>query len=415
MIEWSTTIGEQRLVEHRRHYPALHGRTYLNFGMRGAMPDCALASVRDSLETLQSVGPGSRAASALLEYEGIETRRALGRLVGITEDRVALAESTSSACALAIWGIRWQPGDYALIAPTEPPGTWAALRRAAARFGFGISSCASAIDSKDSDWLSLFTRELCPRTRLVVASHVDWIGGRQLALAELVHAVRNGPCPEARILIDGAQAVGAIAVDPSADGVDMYAFGGQKWLGGPDGVAALIVSRGAQLDLEPTLVGWRGIEPTLDGGDIQAVDAARRYESGTAAFAMWAGLRSAIAFQDRFAPLPTRARRIAELNARLRAGLGELSENGKSGRLVVLGAHNGTGITAFRIADKQPAAVVRRLESLGIVVREHRVERCIRVCTHYLTLEEEIDHFCEVLADELGISRPGSRSIRLVR
>ena len=58
------------------------------------------------------------------------------------------------------------------------------------------------------------------------------------AIADLAHA--RG----ALVIVDGAQAAGAIPVDLAALGADAYAFPGQKWLLGPEGTGALAVTRG---------------------------------------------------------------------------------------------------------------------------------------------------------------------------
>jgi dTDP-4-amino-4,6-dideoxygalactose transaminase len=50
-----------------------------------------------------------------------------------------------------------------------------------------------------------------PRTRAVAISHALWANGRVLPLREIADAARTAGAP---LLIDGAQGVGAIDVDP---------------------------------------------------------------------------------------------------------------------------------------------------------------------------------------------------------
>ena len=61
---------------------------------------------------------------------------------------------------------------------------------------------------------------------------------RSREIADLAHA--RG----ARVVVDGAQAVGAIPVSVADLGVDFYAIPGQKWLLGPEGTGALVVRSG---------------------------------------------------------------------------------------------------------------------------------------------------------------------------
>ncbi len=350
------------LAAHRTLYPALAHCTYLNYGARGVLPVSAREAILNSLDTLQSVGPASRAARAWIEHETAATRTRLGELIGAPSQRMAIVDSVSTACALAIWGIAWCAGDHAVLCESEPPGTWAALRQAAQRFGLTLSSFSMSAEAGGGSWQDRLLEALRPSTRLVIVSHVDWVSGVQCDLLELLAVVRRGPCPRARMLIDGAQAVGVVPVDVLALGVDLYAFGGQKWLGGPDGIAALYVSENARADVEPTLAGWRAVEPTEDGLDLRFTEDARRYESGTSAYALFAGFRQAIATQESFASLALRSSRILQINNRLRSKLRTLSSDHLRGSLRILGQDASSGITTFTIENANPAQWVRSLE-----------------------------------------------------
>jgi L-cysteine/cystine lyase len=321
-----------------------------------------------------------------------ETRACLARRVGATPDRIALVDSVSTACAIVILGMKWRAGDHALICDSEPPGAWAALREAARRGNFAVSSFPALSAENESTWLERFASELRPATRLIVASHVDWISGSRLPLSQMIRVVRGGPCPEARILIDGAQAVGTTFLDLGATEIDFYCFGGQKWLCGPDGIAALYIREAAQLDVEPTVIGWRALEPTADGLDLQLATHARRYESGTGAYSLCAALRCAIELADAFAPLTARAARIAQLSQDLRARLRSVTG------LCLLGSEPSSGIVSFQIEGRSAPGVLRHLEASSIIARQHYFPPCVRVCVHYFTLQAEIDRLCGALA-----------------
>ncbi|MCH9681739.1 MAG: hypothetical protein K0V04_09925, partial [Deltaproteobacteria bacterium] len=104
---------EQTLDGHRAQFPGLaagRSRTYLNFGARGLMPSAAIESIHRGLETLQVVGPASRAGQAWVDYEVRTTREVLAELLSCDPSSVAMVNNVSTACALAIWGTPWRPG-----------------------------------------------------------------------------------------------------------------------------------------------------------------------------------------------------------------------------------------------------------------------------------------------------------------
>src|SRR5438874_7166870 len=66
------------------------------------------------------------------------------------------------------------------------------------------------------------------------------------------------------VLLDAAQAIGAVPVDVNELGCDFYAASGQKWLCGPEGSGCLFV-RPDRLD--ELLVPWPGYSSLADAHD----------------------------------------------------------------------------------------------------------------------------------------------------
>ncbi|HWW19873.1 MAG TPA: aminotransferase class V-fold PLP-dependent enzyme [Steroidobacteraceae bacterium] len=385
--------GVDSLRQHRSSYPALSERTYLNFGARGVMPRVAREAILNSLDTLQSVGPASRAGIAWIEYELFATRRSLAALIGAPPERIALLDSVSNACSLVIFGIRWAASDHAVVCEFEPPGTWLAIEQASRRFGFEVSGFPAPTGPNDTQWREALLRALRPSTRLVIASHINWITGAHLAPSQLVSVVRASSAPRALILVDGAQAIGVLPFELRSSEVDLYAFGGQKWLGGPDGIAALFVSESAQNAVEPSIVGWRGLNPAPEIDRLSLSSTAVRYEGGTAAYCLLAGLRAAVEAQQSFATLAERFASIEALTARFRRQIAQMNADATR-PIQILGEDARSGITTFQIEGTCPSAVYRRLEGAGMVIKQHARPPSVRVCAHYLTLTEEIDQLC---------------------
>jgi selenocysteine lyase/cysteine desulfurase len=76
------------------------------------------------------------------------------------------------------------------------------------------------------------------RTSLVMISEIAYATGQLLPVREITRAAHR---VGAAVVIDGAQTVGHIPIDVHSLGVDAYAIPGQKWLGGPRGIGALLI------------------------------------------------------------------------------------------------------------------------------------------------------------------------------
>ena len=81
------------------------------------------------------------------------------------------------------------------------------------------------------------------------------------------------------VLLDGAQGVGAVAVDVHALGCDAYAGAGQKWLCGPDGTGMLYVSPALRERLAVSRRGYANLADPDAGLDARLHEDARRFDT----------------------------------------------------------------------------------------------------------------------------------------
>src|SRR5262249_1036711 len=123
--------------------------------------------------------------------------------------------------------------------------------------------------------------ELTSRTRLLALSHVTWTTGQRLPIHELKERARIP------VLVDGAQAAGAITVDVGA--IDFYTVSGHKWLSGPDGTGALYIR-----DPDALPAGLPSVLAYVAPGTFTLEPNASRFDWGWHARASLAGLLAAI-------------------------------------------------------------------------------------------------------------------------
>ena len=127
---------------------------------------------------------------------------------------------------------------------------------------------AAVRDRPSAEALDLILSEVGRRTRLIALSHVLWINGHVIPIAELKEVV---PVP---LLVDGAQSVGTIPVD--AEPFDFYTVSGQKWLCGPTPTGGLYIRDPEALRVAgPSYFSQSSYETD---GSFQPRDGARRFD-----------------------------------------------------------------------------------------------------------------------------------------
>ena len=207
---------------------------------------------------------------------------------------------------------------------------------------------AKVREAPAADVYDLIEREVTSRTRLIATSAVSWIDGKVFPW----HALRDAT--QVPVLVDGAQSVGATAVDVA--GADFYTISAQKWLCGPDATGALFVAD--PTSLSPRLVAY----PAAEMYDIAEASwvpktGARRFDTGFTPPNAVAGLEAALS------KLPAgrfeRARELAECCRKL------LLEHGHD---VVTEAGQST-LVSFR-HDGDTEAAARHLYERGVIIRE---------------------------------------------
>src|SRR5207253_8277622 len=158
---------------------------------------------------------GSARRQAGDEVRGRLTAR-LGALLGVPCESLVLTSSTTEGCNIVVTGLRLGPDDEVVTTDGEHPGLLAPLRAS----GAAIRE-AGVLGRPAAEALDRILAEVTARTRLIAVSHVLWLNGQVLPLAEIK---RRTGLP---LLVDGAQSVGAVPVDASV--ADHYTVSGQKW------------------------------------------------------------------------------------------------------------------------------------------------------------------------------------------
>ncbi len=214
--------------------PAAMNRIYLNSGTLGPTPSTALAAAAASeLEWVES-GPGQHshyvnAKAGVRQFAARVEQRMPGGVVSITENN-------SESLLRVFWGIAFEPGDEIITTDHEHGAVLLGLSSLMRRFDLKVH--VVSLDRAEG-LVEQVKERLNARTRLVVMSHVSCYTGWELPVAQVASLVRTQP--RCRLLVDGAQALGNLLVDPEHLGADYYVFCGHKWMMAPAGWAGLWV------------------------------------------------------------------------------------------------------------------------------------------------------------------------------
>lgn len=344
----------------RARFPVLERLAYLNAGTFGPL---ARATVEAVLAEQRRDGEEGRFGREY--FEAMLARRerlrgALGALVGVGPERVALVTSTTEGCNTVVRGLRLGPGDEVVTTDEEHFGLVGALAVSGARVR--VVPPARLLDA------------VGPRTRLLALSHVSWVSGNVLPVHELR---RETGLP---VLVDGAQAAGAIPVE--ASGLDFYTVSAQKWLCGPDATGALVVADPDALALTaPTYFSQAAYD--LEAATFEPREGAARFDTGWIPNPSLAGLEAALA------DLPDwRYERARDTAARCRALLAARFE-------VVTDPGQATLVSIRPGGD--PADLTARLAERGVIVRDIPGTGILRVACGWWTSDEDLERLLDAL------------------
>ena len=292
--------------------------------------------------------------------------------MGADPSEVALTGSTTDGVNAVITSLDLGEGQEVLTSDEEHPGVWAPLLAARERRGIEVRVVPFAD----------LPGEVRPDTKLVATSHVSWISGRVMDVPALAAA-------GAPVLLDGAQALGAVPVDVAALGVDFYAASGQKWLCGPNGTGYLFVARERCGLMAPPWPGYPTLESTLTPFETGFHPDARRFDLGFPGEHQleWALASIDVLLEAGIESVQAAAReRAAWLAARL----------ADAGRTV--GPRGDSTLVSWE--DPDPEAAVGDLRRSGFVLRNLPGTPYVRASVGACVIGEVSGHVC-ILVDDI--------------
>ena len=393
LYEPSPDASDERIfAEARKHFLIPPGVVYCNTGTLGASPIeviTALAAGNRTLERELASWPYEKAdGEPLTGYQELRDVRALAAgVINATVDEVAITQNATIGMSMLASGIDLQLGDEIVTTDHEHAGGISSWRARGKRHGVVVKEVAldPAAARGPEAIVEAFDRAMTARTKVVMFSHITSGLGILMPARELIALAQ---ARGALAIVDGAQAVGQIAVDVTALGADAYVTSPHKWLMAPKGTGILYIRRDVQDRFWTTLASSRW--------DDKEKGAFRFMQYGTGSVPVSDGLVAAIRFVNRIG-----IDRIAAwdrmLSMRLRDGLEKIP----AARLASPADRRlASAITTFRVEGMKAKALQDALWARKIRVRAQGDARGVRLSAHVYVMPSDIDAVLRVVRTE---------------
>ena len=366
-------------------------------------PRPVVARVIEHLQLEEQIGAYEAADRTLAERETVYA--SIARMIGAGADEIALTESATRAWDMAFYSIGFRPGDRIVTAQNEYSSNYIAFLQMARRTG-AVIVVIPPVATGELDLQALEDTLKAGGVKLVAITHIATNNGMVQPVAAIGRLTQQYGVP---FLLDACQSVGQMNLDVETIGCDMLSATGRKFLRAPRGTGFLYVRRSVLETLEPPFLDMRAADWTATDAYTMRPDA-KRFESWESSEALVLGLGAAVNYAMAIG-LDRIEARVQMLAARLRAKLAEIE-----GVKVTDTGTIQSGLVLF-VHDMVPATrLVSQLAAHNVVARMSprfgtRLDRklsalddLVRASVHYYNTEEEVDRFCDVLAELVNAS-----------
>lgn len=291
-----------------------------------------------------------------------DTRQKVSHFIGAQSDQeIIFTKGTTDSINLVAHAWGWnniQKGDEILVTKLEHHSNfvpWQALAQ--------VKGALLKVVSISNDGMLLHPEQyITEKTKFVAITHASNSVGT--VTTHLKNIIQAAHAVGAKVLVDGAQAVGYQPVNVQDLNCDFYAFSGHK-IGGPTGIGVLYVKEELYQDMAPISFGGGSVFE-VDTNFTTLLKPPTCYEPGTPAIAQIIGLGAAIDYLESIGMINVHFY-VSKLVNQLLDGLEKLPNVKVLGNINHLRSHG--HLVSFAIKDKHPHDVAAYLDSRNIAVR----------------------------------------------
>lgn len=254
----NTAFGRSWLAE----WPLDPAATYLNHGTVGVTPRRVMAVQRALLDETERQ-PSRFVLRELTAHAPGTWRRPVPRLreaaavvaafVGAQASDVVFVDNATTGANAVLRSFPLQAGDEILVTDLGYGGVTRAAQFAARERGASVVTVDMPRPFTADGIVAAIAAGVTPRTRLAVVDHIAANTAVVMPLAAIATALHAAGVA---VLVDGAHAPGAIALDLPSLGVDYYVANLHKWAWTPRSSGILWAPPARQAGLHPTVISW---------------------------------------------------------------------------------------------------------------------------------------------------------------
>jgi L-cysteine/cystine lyase len=399
-----------KLAAVRAALPSLSAAIQLNTGSVGPMPAESAAAMAQLADYERDFGRAQVEYWDESKQRIDEARAGVAAVLGGELDEVAITHAATDGMNVGTWSLDWREGGRAVTTCHEHPAGVGPLYMICDRHGVDLGFAEFSGDASDDEIVGQFDRLITPGTKLVSISHVLWTTGLVMPVRRIADIAHERG---ALMLVDGAQAAGAIPVSVRDLGADMYAIPAQKWLLGPEGLGALWVRRELLEDARSTFASYFTFATIDSRGSRTLAEDARRFQSVGFHRPSIVGMARSIGWLTMFVGLDFVYRRGAEMAHRAADLLAAID-----GVTLLTPRDRMAGLVTFRIAGWEPQAAMDELATRTFAIfRTLPMVDALRISVGFWTTEAEVDQFLDgvrLLAAHTPETLPPRRTLTIV-
>lgn len=319
-------------------------------------------------------------------------RSELARGWGVDTEEIAITRNASESLETCLFGFDLEPGDEILTTRYDYPRMLTTIEQRERRDGvkmvkldlpLPVTSAATVVER--------FERAITPRTKLILISHVIFLTGQVLPVAEVVALGRRRGIP---VIVDGAHAFAHLDFRISDLDCDYYGVSLHKWLFAPHGSGLLYVRRDK----------IAGLWPLMAAKEQQSADIRKFEEIGTHPAANFLAIADALAFHRGLGG----ARKLARMLYLRDRWAKRLLQNPRVRLRTSLEPGWASGVATFSVDELDMAKLQAWLWAkhriftvhIGKLDGDDSVEG-LRISPCVYTLPADLDRFCDAV--EVGI------------